>query len=409
MSDKARLSAFYAVKRIFGGAYSNLITEFDGLNGLDRAFAERIALGTLERKITLETVLSNYVKKQTDTDILYLIMTGIYQILYMDRVPDSAACDETVNIAKEVFGRKNSGFVNAVLRNVARSKQKILENLDNSEGYIKYSANKELFELIQSQYGDDTEKIFESFFGNKPLFLRVNTLKSNATSVADEIGGTVISETTVVAENSQKVIEKISDGNFYIQGLASQKAVKLLDAKPGHTVIDVCACPGGKSLGAAIDMQNKGHIYSFDLHKNKLPLIQKSAEMLGISIIETQVNDARRTVDSLIGTADRVICDVPCSGTGVMGSKPEIKYKSPDEFKGLYPTQKAIINSASKYLKVGGIMVYSTCSVNKIENEDNVRDFLENNNNFRLIEEKTYLPYGEEFEGFYTAKIIREK
>ena len=143
MSDKARLSAFYAVKRIFGGAYSNLITEFDGLNGLDRAFAERIALGTLERKITLETVLSNYVKKQTDTDILYLIMTGIYQILYMDRVPDSAACDETVNIAKEVFGRKNSGFVNAVLRNVARSKQKILENLDNSEGYIKYSANKE--------------------------------------------------------------------------------------------------------------------------------------------------------------------------------------------------------------------------------------------------------------------------
>ena len=239
--------------------------------------------------------------------------------------------------------------------------------------------------------------------------MRVNTLKSNATSVADEIGGTVISETTVVAENSQKVIEKISDGNFYIQGLASQKAVKLLDAKPGHTVIDVCACPGGKSLGAAIDMQNKGHIYSFDLHKNKLPLIQKSAEMLGISIIETQVNDARRTVDSLIGTADRVICDVPCSGTGVMGSKPEIKYKSPDEFKGLYPTQKAIINSASKYLKVGGIMVYSTCSVNKIENEDNVRDFLENNNNFRLIEEKTYLPYGEEFEGFYTAKIIREK
>jgi 16S rRNA (cytosine967-C5)-methyltransferase len=224
-------------------------------------------------------------------------MTGIYQILYMDRVPDSAACDETVSIAKEVFGRKNSGFVNAVLRNVVRNKQEIFNFIDNSEGYIKYSANKQLFELIKSQYGEDTEKIFDSFFGNKPLFLRVNTLKSKAEEVAKKIGGTAISETTVIAENSQSVIEKIKDGDFYIQGLASQKAVELLDVKPEHTVIDVCACPGGKSLGAAIDMQNKGHIYSFDLHKNKLPLIQKSANTLGISIIETQVNDARKAED----------------------------------------------------------------------------------------------------------------
>jgi 16S rRNA (cytosine967-C5)-methyltransferase len=237
----------------------------------------------------------------------------------------------------------------------------------------------------------------------------VNTLKSDAECVSKEVEGKMISETCVRCENASGVIKKLEDGNFYVQGLASQKAVELLDAKQNHTVIDVCACPGGKTLGAAIDMKNEGRIYSFDLHKNKLPLIQKSAEKLGISIIKTEMHDARKVKEELVGVADRVICDVPCSGTGVMGSKPEIKYKSPDEFKGLYPTQRAIIDSASKYLKVGGIMVYSTCSINRFENENIVEEFLANNDGFSLIEQKTYLPFGEECEGFFTAKIKREK
>jgi 16S rRNA (cytosine967-C5)-methyltransferase len=211
-----------------------------------------------------------------------------------------------------------------------------------------------------------------------------------------------------ISENAKKALKLIESGRFFVQGLASQKAVALLGAESGHTVIDVCACPGGKSLGAAIDMQNAGQIFSFDLHANKLPLIQKSASILGIDIIHTEKHDAKIAKDNLIGTADRVICDVSCSGTGVMGSKPEIKYKSPSDFSGLYATQRAIINSASKYLKVGGVMVYSTCSINKLENELVVSEFINQNPNFKLIEDKTILPFSDEKEGFYMAKIIRE-
>jgi 16S rRNA (cytosine967-C5)-methyltransferase len=366
-------------------------------------------MGTLERKITLEYVLEDVIRESTKNDIKILLMTGLYQILYMDRVPDSAACDETVTIAKSIFGSKAAGFVNAVLRNVCRNKDRIYQNIDNANGYIKYSVDKDLFDLLAAQYPDCYGNIFEAFFGKSPMYLRVNTLKSDAASVACKVGGEIIGEATVLCKDSSVGLSLIESGEFYVQGLASQTAVKWLDAKSGQTVVDVCACPGGKTLGAAIDMKNQGAVYSYDLHANKLPLIEKSAANLGINIIRTAKHDAKAPIDSLIGKADRVICDVPCSGTGVMGSKPEIKYKSPKDFEGLYATQRAIIGSASKYLNIGGVMIYSTCSINKLENESIVNDFIDRNPDFKLIEDKTVLPFHDEKEGFYMAKIIREK
>ena len=409
MSDKARLAAFNAVKRINNGAFSNLISIGAEINGIDRAFAESIAMGTLERKITLEYVLEDVIRESTKNDIKILLMTGLYQILYMDRVPDSAACDETVTIAKSIFGSKAAGFVNAVLRNVCRNKDRIYQNIDNANGHIKYSVDKDLFDLLAAQYPDCYGNIFEAFFGKSPMYLRVNTLKSDAASVACKVGGEIIGEATVLCKDSSVGLSLIESGEFYVQGLASQTAVKWLDAKSGQTVVDVCACPGGKTLGAAIDMKNQGAVYSYDLHANKLPLIEKSAANLGINIIRTAKHDAKAPIDSLIGKADRVICDVPCSGTGVMGSKPEIKYNSPKDFEGLYATQRAIIGSASKYLNIGGVMIYSTCSINKLENESIVNDFIDRNPDFKLIEDKTVLPFHDEKEGFYMAKIIREK
>lgn len=408
MSDKARLAAYFAVKRVFDGAFSNLINIGDELDGLDRAFAENIAIGTLERKITLEFVLDEFIQKNTKKELVYLLMTGVYQILYMDRVPDNASCDETVNLVKELFGKKDVGFANAVLRNVCRNKDKIVEKINNADVSVKYSVNEKLFAMLKSQYPNDFDRIFNAFFGKNDMYLRVNTVKTDAQTVALKVDGDVIGNKTVLCHNPKKAIEHINDGEFIVQGLASQKAVELLSVNSGQTVIDVCACPGGKSIGAAIDMNNEGRIFSFDIHQKKLPLIQKTADKLGISIIKTDLHDARKVKEELIGIADRVICDVPCSGTGVMGSKPEIKYKSPDDFEGLYPTQKAIIDSASKYLTIGGIMVYSTCSINKKENEDTVNEFLMNNKGYSLIHEETCLPFGDEKEGFYMAKIIRE-
>ncbi len=408
MSDKARLAAYNTVKRVLSGAYSNLANVGDDLSGLDRAFAENIVLGTLERKITLEYLLNDFIRKDTKKDLVYLLMTGVYQILYMSRVPDSAACDETVGLVKQLFTQKEAGFANAVLRNICRNKDSLIQSIDNADGHIKYSVNKELFDLIKLQYPDEAEKIFEAFFEQTPMCLRVNNLKSDAESLAAKVDGEALNGKAVLCKNPQKAIDLIENGEFYIQGLASQKAVNLLGAESGQTVIDVCACPGGKSIGTAIDMNNQGQIYSFDIHKNKLPLIEKSAKKLDISIIKTAVHDARNPKEDLIGVADRVICDVPCSGTGVMGNKPEIKYKSPDDFKGLYPTQRAIINSASKYLKIGGCMVYSTCSINKLENEEVIKEFLLNNSGYSLIHEETCLPFGNEKEGFYMAKIVRE-
>ncbi len=409
MTDKARFAAYNAVKRIFGGAYSNLLTFDKGLLRIDRAFAESIVLGTLERKVTLEYIISEYAERAIKNEVKALLMTGIYQILYMDKVPSSAACDETVEIAKQIFGKSTAGFINAVLRAISENKNALFEKISNEAGHIKYSAEKDLYQLIKSQYGADTEHIFEAFFGKAPTYLRVNGLKATAEEVASNTEGVIIGSKTVKCESAQSAISGLESGEYYVQGLGSQKAVELLGARQGDTVIDVCACPGGKTLGAAIDMNNEGRIYSFDIHENKLPLIEKSAERLGITIITTAKHDARCTNESLIGTADRVICDVPCSGTGVMGSKPEIKYKSPKDFEGLYRTQKAIIESASKYLKVGGVMVYSTCSINKIENEEVVNDFISKTYGFVLAEERTYLPYEDVREGFYTAKIIREK
>ncbi len=409
MKDKARFAAYTAVKRIFGGAYSNLLTFDKDLAGIDRAFAESIVLGTLERKITLEYVISLYAERAIKNDVKALLMTGIYQILYMDKVPASAACDETVEIAKRIFGKSTAGFINAVLRSVSKDRKTVLEKIDSEAKYIKYSADMELYDLIESQYGESSERIFESFFGSAPTFLRVNCIRSDAESVANKTGGSVIGEKTVRCDNTQEALIGLECGEYYVQGLGSQKATELLGAREGDTVIDVCACPGGKSLAAAIDMSNRGNIYSFDIHENKLPLIEKSAKRLGITIISTAKQDARFAKEELLGVADKVICDVPCSGTGVMGSKPEIKYKKPKDFEGIYRTQSAIINSASKYLKIGGTMVYSTCSINKLENEDIVKKFISENVGYKLIEEHTYMPYEDTHEGFYAAKIIREK
>lgn len=410
MADPVRQSAYRAAKRIFEGAFSNLVFNGTDLCGTHLAFAKNITMGTVERRYSLEYALSLCTERNVDRDLSVLLCTGLYQILYMSKVPDSAAVNETVSLASELFGKKVTGFANAVLRKAANNKDDLKTHIENSDPWIKFSVNKELFELLKEQYPSECDSIFEAFFSERKHFLRVNTILSDSESVALETGGVAIDKKTVCCTDAKKAVEGVKSGHYFFQGLASQKAVSLLDAKQGVRVIDVCACPGGKSLGAAIDMNNCGELFSFDLHKNKLSLIQRSAAALGLDIIKTDVCDGRTGMSELFGTAQRVICDVPCSGTGEMGAKPEIKYKSPHSFLGLYPTQRAILSTASKYLVPGGKLVYSTCSVNKTENLEAVEAFLrsEEGAEFSLGHFETFLPTGETGEGFFCAELYRK-
>ena len=193
-----------------------------------------------------------------------------------------------------------------------------------------------------------------------------------------------------------------------MQDEASQLCVEALDAHAGMTVLDVCACPGSKSFGAAIDMENTGCVISCDLHQNKLSLVKSGAERLGISIIETEARDARMTNDAWLGQADRVLCDVPCSGFGVFAKKPELRYKDPAKSASLPDIQLAIAESACRYVKTGGLMVYSTCTLLPRENEENVARFLDRHPEFTLLQERTLFPDTDGTDGFYFA-VMKKK
>ncbi|PKM62886.1 MAG: 16S rRNA (cytosine(967)-C(5))-methyltransferase RsmB [Firmicutes bacterium HGW-Firmicutes-21] len=421
MSDKkigTRYACYDILRKIQENkAYSNLIMsnlkESYGLDQMERRFVRSLVLGVLERQMLLDYILSFFINKKADAEIQLLLRIGLHQQLFME-VPPSAACNETVKVAKAVFDRSRAGFINGVLRNIGRSEKKVADALESAPPHIKYSVNESIYKLLNEQYGDKAEKILAAFIGRKPLLLRVNTLKINTIDLVEKlvrrgVEAEFLSETTVtIGKGSSHVIERLKKGEYFIQGLGSQKAVALLAAAKGQTVVDVCACPGGKSFGAAIDMENKGLVISLDIHEKKLPLIDRYSDLLGIDIITTRAFDSRQVYPELVEKADRVICDVPCSGLGVISAKPEIRYKSVEDFGGLYQTQRRIISSASKYLKSGGIMVYSTCTLNRHENEEIVAGFLADNNGFELVYERTYFPFDEVGEGFYIAKIVRK-
>ena len=411
MADAAREAAFGCLLRIEkDGAFSNLVTGgFSSLSELDRAFATALFLGVIERTRALDLLIDRYTGRPPEAELRVLLRCGVYQLFFMDKVPQSAACNETVLLARAHFGEKKAGFVNAVLRTLCRNKEEARASLALAPTEVRCSFSPSLASLLRKQYPDRADAIMEAFCGKKPLRLRVNPLKTTPEALQERFGGVLDGTMLTVTEGQPEVLHHTEEGSFLVQGYGSQKAVAMLGAKPGMTVIDVCACPGGKSFGAAMDMQNEGEIHSFDIHENKLPLIEKGARRLGISIIQTAKQDGRIPVDAWVGKADRVICDVPCSGLGVIGAKPEVRYKDPAEFSGLYPTQRKILETAASYLKHGGVLVYSTCTWNKEENEAVVNAFMDaHGEEYTLAEVHTFLPDEEAGEGFFAARLIKK-
>jgi len=410
--------------------YSNIILDSilneTDLNSVGKAFVTTAFYGVLERKIAIDFILNNYLKKPISKTPPYtsaVLRSAVYQMLYMDKIPNSAAINEAVKLMKKSKERGNSGLVNAVLRNVSNEKsQDILNGL--TEPDIKYSVEKWIYNRLISDY---SEKKINSFFENSllppPVFIRVNTLKEDAFDLVREefesIGATIkpTDFEDFYATYGIKNVEKLKtfkNGLFFVQDYSSRFAVASLDAKPDERILDCCAAPGGKSFSIAMDMQNKGEVISLDIHSHRVDLIKKGAERLGLNIINAAVNDATNYNNDL-GLFDRVICDVPCSGLGVVRRKPEIKYKREEECNALPEIQSKILRVSSQYVKSGGRLVYSTCTLFKSENDNVVAEFLNNNKEFKLVsayrqnnnDTLTLMPPCDLGDGFFIAVMER--
>ncbi len=402
--------------------YSNL--EIDAaiekykLTNADKSLFVSLVYGVIERKLTLDFIISVLASKplcELDLQVLIPIRLALYQIIFMDKIPKSAAVNESVKLSLKT-SHCFASFTNAVLRSFLRecddtkniqsilNAKKFTEKFKSLDKYDKlsviYSYPKWLCEKLCTSYGEENAVgIMNAQNGKGSLTLRVNTLKTSVDKLLSKLtqrgikaNKSVLSPFGINLESTP--ISEISDilktGEAFVQDEASQLAAKALGANMGDTVIDACACPGGKSFSVAILMQNNGKIISCDIHKSKLSLIKTGAQRLGIDIITTlEANSSQpkeALADYLIKGVDRVLCDVPCSGLGVIAKKPEIRYKNKEDIDKLPDVQLKILENCSKYVKPSGKLVYSTCTINPDENENNIQRFLKLHNEFKPVD-----------------------
>ena len=408
--------------------FSNIALDkaLDGsvLSSADKRLTATLFYGVIERRITLDYRISELSSRpidQIDNHTLNALRIGLYQLMFTDKIPPHAAINETVSLCP----RKTSGFVNGILRTHTRVPQMTLpdEQTDTVRYLsVKYSVGEPLCKRFLDIFGKDkTESLFKSIGCPPPTTLRVNTLKCDREFLTERIESatpTELSPHGLRVKGAVRELFGFSDGMFFVQDEASQICVEALDAKEGMTLLDICACPGSKSFGAAINMENTGKVHCFDLHAKKLSLITSGAKRLGIDNISVKEQDGRRPLDEFIGKADRVLCDVPCSGFGVLSKKPELRYKDPSVSGGLPDIQLDILNNACRYVRSGGILVYSTCTVFPEENEKNVERFLSTHADFSLTPFSvgklnvskgyiTLLPDEYPTDGFFIAKLTR--
>lgn len=432
----ARQIAFEALLKTFKeDAYSNLTLDRfltkTSIDTRDKSFVSALFYGTIERKITIDYQLSKYLSKplkKLKPEVLILLEIGAYQILFMDKVPVSAAVNESVKLAKKNGLSFAGGLINAVLRKVA-SNGILLPKEDEKINYlsVKYSCPIEHIELWFDELGEkDTISLLESTVGEAEIMVRVNTCKCTCDELISIFKSEGITAEKTYIDNALCVdlcgndiesLDSFKKGLFHVQDLSCQICCRVLDAKNGETVFDLCSAPGGKAFTVAQYMNDNGEVKCFDLYKNRVELIKKGAERLGLSSIKAEVSDASVFNDK-IGVADRVLCDVPCSGLGIIRRKPEIKYKKLDSLSGLPEIQYNILCNASRYVKPAGTLVYSTCTILKRENEDVCRRFLEENDDFYSVvpapyisESKflTLLPHKNNGDGFFIAAFRRKE
>jgi len=401
----------------FCDAETDRVLKEEGLSAEDRALYTRLYYGVTEKKITLDYYLSRLSTiplNECQPEVLALLELGAYQLLYMDRIPPRAVLFEAGEIAKRI-GRGTVGYVNALLRRIASEKDRLEELLPTSGKKalsLKYGYPRWLVSLWLEAYG--AERCREILVAqNTPaaFTLRINTLKITMEEYARllEQSGIPYHKNplcrfglTLKKNLPPAKLPGYKEGYFFIQDAAAQHATDALEAKPEERILDLCAAPGGKSFGAAMDLRGKGEIFSAELHPFRLERIRSGAERLGISILKPLVNDSSRIREEWKGSFHRVICDVPCSGYGTIAKKPDIRHKNPEEANELPALQRAILESGASALMTGGRLVYSTCTLNPRENEAVTDSFLADHPEFfRVHPAETIFPVGGENDGFF--------
>lgn len=357
----------------------------------DRAFFTRLCQGTLERRLTIDYVINQYSKMKVNKLkplVRALLRMGVYQILYLDQIPDSAACNECVKLAKKRGFSKLSGFVNGVLRTVSRQKENIVfpsrEKDDVKYLSVSYSMPEWIVRHFLSNYSEqNAEKIVRSFLEPKKTTLSwmesngsreelVDSLKGEDITVKD---GELLPEAIYITHyDFLKRLSSFRQGRFIVQDESSMLAGKIADVKEGQDILDMCSAPGGKALYMADKLHGTGQVLARDLTEYKVELLEENMERTGFHNIRSQVWDARILDEDLRESMDVVLCDVPCSGLGIMGKKHDIKYNLEEKvLEELVSLQREILKTAVAYVKPGGVLIFSTCTINPKENEDNYR------------------------------------
>ena len=433
MIDKTREIALKIVYKIDKeDAYSNIELNEQikqnrkNLTEKDIGLISEIVYGVTTWRLTLDEIIKKYSKikiKKISPWILNILRMGIYQIIFLDKIPKSAAVNESVNLAKRYGHASSSNFVNAILRKIEKNDyEEFFKIEDDIERISKTTSMPKWIveELMKSNDEKEVEQICKNSNIKPKVTIRVNTLKINKQELIERLKekNTECKETAeklddfLILEKVKNIenVEEFKQGYFTIQDISAGQTAKILNPQPGELVLDACSAPGGKTTYIAELMKNKGKIEAWDIHEHRTKLVEQNAQRLGINIIETKVKDASLYDESLKEKFDKILLDVPCLGIGVIKRKPDIKWqRKPEDIEKITEIQKKILNNCSKYLKNNGTIVYSTCSILKDENEEVVNEFLKENSEYYIKPEETrnILPNQEE-DGFFICKIYKK-
>lgn len=436
MSSQPRRAAYDILWDIEQGAYANLRLK-EGLRQVppeNRPFVSALVYTVLDHQIYLDHIIDRFARGKVKPRVRLVLRMGICQMLYMD-VPDSAACDESVKLVKSVGKLALSGYVNGVLRAVAREKGTLHppEGRDASSLSIRYSWPQWLVKRYLKRYGPEGTESLLSYVGEKSITVRNNPFKVGMDELKKALfeqgipyrAGNLV-EDALVLEGAGDVAKNplFLQGAMTVQSQSSMLVCRVANPRRGMRVLDACAAPGGKSLYMAA-LMGEGEILSWDVHPHRVRLIDKNCERLGVDFVRTQVQDATQDRKPLWGGFDLVLVDAPCSGLGVAGGKPDVKYaRSPEQLIELQQLQLSILRTCAQYVAVGGALVYSTCTTLREENEDVVDEFLSRNKEFLPDDITPYvppcidrarcargriqlLPYLDGVEGFFVARMVR--